>query len=112
MMCYCFLFSLQVAPQITPFIIRDKPANWGDTVTATCTLIKGDQPVEFEWFLNGHLITEDHSDISIVTTKRVSLLTIDNVKASHAGEYTCSSSNTAGGTSFSASLVVNGINCF
>ncbi|XP_043478442.1 Down syndrome cell adhesion molecule-like protein Dscam2 isoform X33 [Leptopilina heterotoma] len=99
--------QVMVAPQITPFIMRDKPANWGDTVTATCTLNKGDQPVQFEWFLNGQLINDDYSEISIVTNKRVSLLTIDNVKASHAGEYTCSSSNTAGGTSFSASLVVN-----
>ena len=99
-----------MAPQIAAFIISEKPANWGDTVTATCTMIKGDQPVDIEWSLNGVPITQEHSDTSIVTTKRVSLLTIDVVKASHAGEYTCSASNAAGGTSYSAPLIVNGIN--
>lgn len=72
-------------------------------------MIKGDQPVEIEWSLNGIPITLDHFDISIVTTKRVSLLTIDVVRANHAGEYTCSASNAAGGTSYSAPLIVNGI---
>jgi hypothetical protein len=31
------------------------------------------------------------------------------VTARHAGEYTCTASNVAGGTSYSASLAVNGI---
>lgn len=101
---------LPVAPQIAPFVIGEEPANWGDTVTATCTVIKGDYPIEIEWALNGKPIVSSYPDISIVSTsKRVSLLTIDSVSASHAGEYTCTASNAAGGTSCSASLAVNGI---
>lgn len=98
-----------VAPEIVAFDIGEGPANWGDTVTATCTVVKGDHPIQIEWALNGEPISRNHYDISIVnTSKRVSLLTIDGVTARHAGEYTCSVSNAAGGTSYSATLAVNG----
>jgi len=100
--------STLVAPEIAPFVLSEKPANWGETVTATCTILKGDQPIQIEWALNGQPISHDVSDITIVTSKRVSLLTIDAVTASHAGEYTCVATNAAGGTSYSASLAVNG----
>lgn len=89
-------------------MISEKPANWGETVTATCTVLKGDHPIQIEWALNGESISHDYSDITIVTNKRVSLLTIDAVTANHAGEYTCVATNAAGGTSYSASLAVNG----
>ncbi|XP_029175727.1 Down syndrome cell adhesion molecule-like protein Dscam2 isoform X13 [Nylanderia fulva] len=100
--------QVMVAPEIMPFDIGEEPANWGDTITVTCTVLKGDHPIQIEWALNGEPISRDHSDISIVSTsKRVSLLTIDAVTARHAGEYTCTASNVAGGTSYSASLAVN-----
>ncbi|XP_036142518.1 Down syndrome cell adhesion molecule-like protein Dscam2 isoform X27 [Monomorium pharaonis] len=100
--------QVMVAPEIMPFVIGEEPANWGDTITVTCTVLKGDHPIQIEWALNGEPISRDHPDISIVSTsKRVSLLTIDAVTARHAGEYTCSASNIAGGTSYSASLAVN-----
>nr|XP_034174412.1 Down syndrome cell adhesion molecule-like protein Dscam2 isoform X31 [Osmia lignaria] len=100
--------QVMVAPEIVPFVIGEGPTNWGDTVTATCTVLKGDHPIQIEWALNGEPISRNHYDISIVnTSKRVSVLTIDAVTARHAGEYTCSVSNAAGGTSYSASLAVN-----
>ncbi|XP_043801768.1 Down syndrome cell adhesion molecule-like protein Dscam2 isoform X18 [Apis laboriosa] len=99
--------QVMVAPEIAPFVISERPANWGDTVTATCTMLKGDPPIQIEWALNGEPISHDYSDISIATSRRVSLLTIDAVTASHAGEYTCMASNAAGGTSFTATLAVN-----
>lgn len=98
-----------MAPQIAPFVISEEPANWGETVTATCTVIKGDHPVTIEWNLNGEPIKYNYPDISIInTSKRVSVLTIEAVSASHSGEYTCTASNAAGGTSYTALLVVNG----
>ena len=91
-------------------MIGDEPANWGDAVTATCTVFKGDFPIDIVWSLNGEPISHDYPDVTISTSsKRVSVLTIDAVTARHAGEYTCSASNAAGGTSYSASLAVNGI---
>lgn len=102
-----YIFS--VAPEIAPFDFGDKSSNAGDTVTAPCTVLKGDHPIDIQWFLNGEPINKEQSDIIVVnTSKRVSLLTIDGVSARHAGEYTCTASNTAGGTSYSSTLAVNG----
>lgn len=102
--------TFSVAPQIAPFSIGDEPANWGEAVSAVCTIVKGDLPIEMSWALNGEPITiENHGDISISSTgKRVSLMTIEAVSARHAGEYTCTASNAAGATSYSATLAVNG----
>ncbi|XP_035731497.1 Down syndrome cell adhesion molecule-like protein Dscam2 isoform X24 [Vespa mandarinia] len=99
--------QVMVAPEIAPFVLSENPSNWGQTVTATCTILQGDQPVQIEWALNGKSISHEYPDISIATTKRVSLLTIEAVTASHAGEYTCIASNVAGGTSYTATLAVN-----
>ncbi|XP_046141187.1 Down syndrome cell adhesion molecule-like protein Dscam2 isoform X44 [Osmia bicornis bicornis] len=101
--------QVMVAPQIAPFSISDEPANWGEAVSAVCTIVKGDLPIEMSWALNGEPISsKNHGDVSISSTgKRVSLMTIDAVSARHAGEYTCTASNAAGATSFSATLAVN-----
>ncbi|XP_043680497.1 Down syndrome cell adhesion molecule-like protein Dscam2 isoform X23 [Vespula pensylvanica] len=99
--------QVMVAPEIAPFVLSENPSNWGQTVTATCTILQGDQPVQIEWALNGKSISHEYPDVSIATTKRVSLLTIEAVTASHAGEYTCIASNVAGGTSYTATLAVN-----
>ncbi|XP_023287722.1 hemicentin-1 [Orussus abietinus] len=101
------ILAVNVGPQIAPFSMGEGPANWGDTVTATCTVIKGDQPMSIEWALNGVPISGEYSDVTVATGKRVSLLTIEAVSARHSGEYTCSAANEAGGTSYSAALAVN-----
>ncbi|XP_046813679.1 Down syndrome cell adhesion molecule-like protein Dscam2 isoform X25 [Vespa crabro] len=101
--------QVMVAPQIVPFSISDEPANWGEAVSAVCTVGKGDLPIEVSWALNGEPINDaNHEDVSISSTgKRVSLMTIEAVSARHAGEYTCTASNAAGATSYSAMLAVN-----
>ncbi|KAF7411847.1 hypothetical protein HZH66_000743 [Vespula vulgaris] len=104
------VLAVNVAPQIVPFSISDEPANWGEAVSAVCTVGKGDLPIEVSWALNGEPINDaNHGDVSISSTgKRVSLMTIEAVSARHAGEYTCTASNAAGATSYSAVLAVNG----
>ncbi|XP_025152780.1 Down syndrome cell adhesion molecule-like protein Dscam2 isoform X30 [Harpegnathos saltator] len=101
--------QVMVAPQIAPFSISDEPANWGEAVSAVCTIVKGDLPIDLSWALNGEPITrENHGDVSISSSsKRVSLMTIEAVSARHAGEYTCTASNAAGATSYSSILAVN-----
>lgn len=88
--------------------MADKAVNWGESVSAVCTVVSGDAPLEISWALNGSPITNDNPHISVTTTKRNSLIAIDSASPSHAGEYTCVASNGAGGTSFSAELTVNG----
>lgn len=98
-----------VAPQIAPFAIAEEPANWGDSISVVCAILKGDLPIEITWALNGMPIRPDRSDINILaTTRKNSILSIESVAARHAGEYTCSASNKAGATSHSATLAVNG----
>ncbi|XP_018361981.1 PREDICTED: Down syndrome cell adhesion molecule-like protein Dscam2 [Trachymyrmex cornetzi] len=100
--------QVMVAPQIAPFDIAEEPANWGDSISVVCAILKGDLPIEITWALNGEPIRPDRSDINILaTTRKNSILSIESVAARHAGEYTCSASNKAGATSYSAALTVN-----
>ncbi|XP_031772584.1 Down syndrome cell adhesion molecule-like protein Dscam2 isoform X23 [Apis florea] len=101
--------QVMVAPQIAPFSINEEPANWGEQISAVCSVLKGDPPIEIRWSLNGEPITRaSHPDITITKTgKKNSLLVIDSVTAHHAGEYTCVASNLVGSVSRSAELSVN-----
>ncbi|XP_044595889.1 Down syndrome cell adhesion molecule-like protein Dscam2 isoform X21 [Cotesia glomerata] len=100
--------QVMVAPQIAPFTMADGPVNWGESISVPCSVLKGDLPIEITWAHNGEPIRRDRSDINIVaTTRKNRILSIDSVAAGHAGEYTCSASNIAGGTSQSATLTVN-----
>ncbi|XP_015172321.1 PREDICTED: Down syndrome cell adhesion molecule-like protein Dscam2 isoform X40 [Polistes dominula] len=101
--------QVMVAPQIIPFDFGDEPANWGELVSVTCSITKGDQPLDISWAFNGTPIDTSHgSDVVIGSTNRKnSVLTIESVAARHAGEYTCSASNRAGATSHTALLTVN-----
>ncbi|XP_043801760.1 Down syndrome cell adhesion molecule-like protein Dscam2 isoform X11 [Apis laboriosa] len=101
--------QVMVAPQIAPFSIGEEPANWGEQVSAMCSILKGDSPIEIRWSLNGEPITRtNHPDITITKTgKKNSVLIIDSVTAHHAGEYTCVASNLVGSVSRSAELSVN-----
>ncbi|XP_046738267.1 Down syndrome cell adhesion molecule-like protein Dscam2 isoform X3 [Diprion similis] len=100
--------QVMVAPQILPFTFGEEPANWGELVSVTCSVIKGDLPIAISWAFNGEPIENDQTDVTIGSTnKKNSVLSIEAVVARHAGEYTCSASNKAGATSHSAALFVN-----
>ncbi|XP_044018826.1 Down syndrome cell adhesion molecule-like protein Dscam2 isoform X29 [Aphidius gifuensis] len=99
--------QVMVVPQILPFTFGDEPVNSGDAVSVTCSISKGDLPFEIDWLLNDEPLSEDHNDITITTGKRLSILAIDSVAASHWGEYTCKASNRAGSTVHRAVLTVN-----
>ncbi|XP_012526071.2 Down syndrome cell adhesion molecule-like protein Dscam2 isoform X24 [Monomorium pharaonis] len=100
--------QVMVAPHIGPFAISDGPANWGDMVSATCSIMKGDFPVKIVWTFNDKPISLHDSDITITNiNKHMSALSIESVAARHAGEYTCIATNRAGNVSHSTTLVVN-----
>ncbi|XP_017767401.1 PREDICTED: Down syndrome cell adhesion molecule-like protein Dscam2 isoform X1 [Eufriesea mexicana] len=101
--------QVMVAPQILLFTFGDEPASWGELVSVTCSVAKGDQPLEISWAFNGTPIDSHHgSDVVIGSTnKKNSVLTIESVAARHAGEYTCTAANRAGATSHSSQLTVN-----
>lgn len=112
-------FVIAVAPQLAPFSFGDEAANAGEMATVQCAVIKGDLPIDLAWSFNGRVIeiangafnehNYDNSDIVISrSSKRASTLTIESVAARHAGEYSCTASNTAGTATHSSVLSVNG----
>ncbi|XP_044596025.1 Down syndrome cell adhesion molecule-like protein Dscam2 isoform X38 [Cotesia glomerata] len=100
--------QVMVAPQIGPFSMSDGPANWGDMVSATCSIVKGDFPVEIKWRHNGKDIDSNNPETVVTRINRhMSAISIESVAARHAGEYSCVATNRAGNVSHSTILAVN-----
>lgn len=75
----------------------------------SCILSFGDLPVELYWLFNGDLILNDREDITILKSgKRISVLSIESVRANHAGNYSCLAKNNAGDSEYSTELLVIG----
>lgn len=102
-------FSYLVTPQIIPFNFGNEDVNTGDSVSAACSIIKGDIPVNIKW-LHGNLTVINGDGVTITrVSKKLSTLSIDSVQEQHIGNYTCVASNKGGRTSHSTYLHVNGI---
>jgi hypothetical protein len=99
---------------MVPFYFGEEELNLDESITATCTIVKGDLPIKIWWQFNEvsdqlpyNLTTND----GVVITKpspKISMLAIDAVKARHRGNYTCFAKNKAGVVQHSAFLFVNG----
>lgn len=97
-------------PKILPFDFGSEPTYLGESNTVQCSLSVGDMPVRFTWTLNGvDLASIEGVNIGYFG-KKTSVVSIDSVNESHAGNYTCFAENNAGITSFSTSLIVKGMN--
>lgn len=98
---------ISVSPQISPFDFEGGTVNSGDVIMTNCLVMKGDLPIKFLWNLNGKPVEEVHG-VSVTNLKRSSQLSIESVSSEHAGEYTCIANNSAGYSSYTAVLNVNG----
>lgn len=97
-----------VLPRITPFEFEDNPLHEGQYVQVQCLASDGDFPITFHWMLNG-MNVKNFPDVTISTMgKRSSILVIESLSHSHAGNYTCNAKNSAGDSSYVAELQVNG----
>lgn len=74
----------------------------------TCSVIKGDSPIEINWKFNNHTLTTNDGVLITRGGQRASLLSIESIRSRHAGVYTCIAKNTAGTVKHSAELLVNG----
>jgi Immunoglobulin domain len=105
------LCSHSVPPKIVPFSFGEEPSNFGDSAFVHCSVSSGDSPINLNWYFDGGLVT--HADklrgiSTMMMGKKVIALSIDPIKANHAGNYTCAATNQAATTSFSTQLIVNG----
>lgn len=96
-------------PQITPFDFGDDSINFSDSASLTCSVHKGDLPINLSWLHNN--ISIGYMDGIVVSKvgKKSIFLNIDSVTDKHSGKYTCTAENKAGVASHSAVLNVNGI---
>jgi Immunoglobulin domain len=106
---------ISVLPQIAPFNFGEDEVNFDDSITATCSVTKGDMPMKIWWSLSDSFDSLVEFNISsndgILITKaahKISMLNIEAVKARHRGNYTCYAANKAGAVKHSAYLAVNG----
>lgn len=105
-------FFLKVIPQLLPFTFGDDPLNTDDVAAVQCMALKGDLPMKITWYgpFNESPITTIENGVHVVmTSPRISQLTIEAVTAYHRGHYRCVAENKAGRTEYSAELRVNGI---
>lgn len=105
--------KFKVLPQIVPFDFGADQINLDEMVSATCTVNKGDLPLDISWIhadtsgIERGLVTNDGVVITR-TNQRISMLSIEAVKARHRGNYSCFAKNKAGNSQHSAALHING----
>lgn len=93
-----------------PFTFGDDPLNTDDVAAVQCMVLKGDLPMKITWYFNESPIKSIENGIRVVmTSSRISQLTIEAVTAYHRGHYRCVAENKAGRMEYSAELRVNGI---
>ena len=98
------------------FNFGEEELNLYDTVSATCTVSKGDLPIEIWWTvieaddpdLKKQILTTSDGILISRTSKKISMLSIESVNARNRGSYTCHAKNKAGETAVSAILAING----
>ena len=98
-----------------PFSFGEDEFNLDDSVTATCSITKGDLPLHIWWTLSESIESVEEYNIStndgVFISKngnKVSVLNIEAVKARHRGNYSCYAKNKAGIIKHSAYLGING----
>lgn len=97
-----------VHPQLLPLDFGEESFNAGDPVSLTCSLHKGDLPINLSWLHNNISIGYKEGIIISKVGQRNSMMTIDSVSYEHGGIYTCIAENKAGIATSSAKLNVNG----
>ena len=101
---------------MVPFSFGEDELNLHDSVSATCSITKGDLPLDIWWTVIeaddpnsvDQILTTSEGILISRTSKKISVLSIESVNARNRGNYTCHARNKAGETSVSTQLSING----
>jgi Down syndrome cell adhesion molecule-like protein 1 len=80
----------------------------GDRASITCSVIKGDTPLNVRWLKNGAPIDPSQRIVMTQVDQYNSILVIEHLSAAHSGNYSCVVSNPAAEVESSQALLVNG----
>lgn len=95
-------------PKIGPFSFPSEIVDEGTFAQITCSVTRGDEPLQISWHLHGDVISSEPSITTTMIGTRTSILIIQSVGYRHSGVYSCRAQNPAGSDTFSAELKVNG----
>lgn len=102
-------YSNLVPPKMKPFTFGDDPLEAGQSASVQCAISEGDLPINISWsFNNKPLISTEDISIAMIGRKS-SGINIDIISHKHAGNYTCTGMNSAGISSYTAVLNINGL---
>jgi hypothetical protein len=98
---------------IAPFNFGEDEVNLDDSITLTCSITKGDLPINIWWRFNhgvdalmSYNLSSQDGIIITRNSQKLSFLNIETIKAKHRGNYTCYAQNKGGHTSYSAVLAI------
>lgn len=101
-------FHLSVTPIILPFDFGEEAFDIYSATTVSCTVTKGDLPMDIKWLFNGYHLRSGDGVLITSGSQRISMLSIESVQPRHAGNYSCIAKNTAGHAQHDADLRVMG----
>ncbi len=99
------LLSFAERPTLLPLYLPSESVDQGSYVQLTCIATAGDLPLDFRWTVDGRQVSE--STVSRVSPQ-TSLLILNSVDLHQAGTYSCHVNNSAGRSSSSTQVKVNG----
>ncbi|XP_040074506.2 Down syndrome cell adhesion molecule-like protein Dscam2 [Ixodes scapularis] len=99
-------FTKAEKPKLQPLHFPQSRIRVGESASALCALVAGSPVVRFKWFKENVAIDGKLPYVNVKNDKRVSVLTIESVTLSSAGNYTCIADNDYGSDANSAALVV------
>lgn len=77
-------------------------------MSVICLAVSEDKPIHFQWDINGKILENTKSNITIENSEKYSVLILNNVKIENGGNYTCTAKNRYGSSKHSAYLNVKG----
>ena len=98
-----------LAPQLLPSFRDQINQNVGNKFRLVCSIQKGIEPLEFEWFRNGIRLITQTSNVHLEFGDDFSNLIITKLSELDSGNYTCRVQNNYGSDQFSVQLNVEGV---